>query len=169
VGVVLRLLTEIAKMTRLGKLGLVVFVMGLGLAAVCQAQQSAGCQPQDYANIGAEIAATEAKMQAAAGSAGLTQDAIQSIVDGYTAKRVELAATNCGPSKAKAVPATAQAGAKPVQKAKSKTTGVIQAAPAIADAHPGPTPQKQPATLTQFQQCAQANRLMRQNMCPLSQ
>src|ERR1019366_8257465 len=95
----------------LGKLGLVFFVIGSGLSAVCQTQQNAGCQPQDYANVGAEIADTAAKIQGAAGSSGLSQDAIQSIVDGYTQKRVELAATTCNPSAATTTTATAQPAA----------------------------------------------------------
>ena len=65
-------------------------------------------KPQDYANVGAEIADTAVKIEGTASSSGLSQDAIQSIVDGYTTKRVQLAATNCSPSATPTSPTPAQ-------------------------------------------------------------
>lgn len=66
-------------MKRLGKLRSIFFFVTLaGLDALCQTQQNATCQAQDYANVGAEIAATTTKIQLATGSSGLSKDAIQS-------------------------------------------------------------------------------------------
>ncbi len=85
-----------------------LFAIGAGLSAVCQTQQNTSCQPQDYANVGAEIADTAVKIEGTASDSGLSQDAVQSIVAGYTAKRVQLAATNCNASASTTNQATAQ-------------------------------------------------------------
>jgi hypothetical protein len=102
---------------QLGRFCFCICVAVSPIGAVCQ-QQNAACQPTDYAAVGAEIASTAASIQGAAGNSGLSQEAIQSIVDGYTQKRVELAATNCAPS---AAPATARAAQVSTPNAKSLT------------------------------------------------